>query len=278
MSTTPFSTGLWGSGAFGGSGGGGGATVGVPLYQILIPALRIAGITILPGTTPSIDQYAELIPQTNRMMSSYNLDGHRIYTANINQFPLTGGQKKYTIGPGADFDTTRPVYITYAVLMFPTNPVYRQPVRITLDESEWMNIPVQDIAGAPCSILYYDSGLDENGWGNIYLYPQPPTGYTLELATDLQMKSDFTSVDDLVILPPGYEEMMVTNLAIRCATMYPHESILSPDARDMAARALQAVIISNAKNPALQNEAAFVNNKPAPRSSMTPYGWWLGPG
>ena len=273
MSTSLFGTGLWG-----GIGGGGVPSVGIPLSQILIPALRIAGITILPGTTPSIDQYTELIPQVNRMMSSYNLDGHRVYSASIDSYPLVGGQKVYTIGPGADFDTTRPIFITCAVMMFPTNPVYRQPVRITLDESEWMQISVQDIPGAPAFILYYDGGLDDNGWGRIYLYPQPPTGYRLEISTVLQLKNNFTAISDVVLVPPGYEEMMVTNLAIRCATMYPHESVLSPDARDMAARALQSVIISNSKNPALQNEAAFINNKPAPRSSMTPFGWWLGPG
>jgi hypothetical protein len=207
------------------------------------------------------------------MMASYSLDGHRIYTANINDFPLVSGQKSYTIGPGADFDTPRPIFISAADIIFPTDPTVRYPIRIVLDEQQWMNITVQDISGAPPNVLYYDGGYDINGWAKIYLWYQPPDGYTLELATWNQLPS-FSSIDDIVTLPPGYEDMMVWNFALRVEGMYPLESKLLPQARQTARETLQAVITMNAKNPALSSEAARINSRGRRGPS---YGWWLGP-
>lgn len=248
------------------------------LADILKPALRSAGITFLPGTTPSTDIYAEAIPMVNRMMASFSLDGHRIYTSDITDYALTAGQKSYSIGIGGDFNSPRPIFITAASILFPTSPVVRYPLQITLEESVWTSIPVQDITGAPPWLLYYDGGFKQTtvtGLANIYLYPQPPAGYTLELATWSELKDNFTAVTDAVLLPPGYEEMMVWNFAVRLAAMYPKESTLLPDARDMARTSLGAVITSNSKCPDLHSEAARLNNRRG--SPGARYGWWLSP-
>lgn len=268
--------GTFGGGTFGGPGGGSGGTAGVPLSGILNAALRIAGITWLPGTTPGIDAYNELIPALNAMMDSYSLDGHRVYTSTIIDFPLTAGQKVYTIGPGAEFDTPRPIQIAAASILFPTDPTIRYPMRIILDEKQWMNITVQDIAGAPPWLLFYDAGYDENGWAKIYLYYQPTDGYTLELATWLQLQTGFTFASDVVVLPPGYEEMIRWNLGLTAAGMYPLESKIHPQAEVKAYAALQAIIVSNSKCPALRSEAAYTNRRG--RGQGLPYGWWLAPG
>ncbi len=238
--------------------------------------LRIAGITTLPMTTPNVDQYNELIPMVNRMLSSWNCDGHKIFTTSIEDFPLNEGQKIYTIGPGGDFDTDRPIYIKYADILFPTDPIYRRRMYI-MNDDEWSQVGIQEIGGAPPFALYYDGGMSDLGQAQIYIYFQPPAGYTLELYTWKQLKTSFTSPDDVAIFPPGYEHAITWNGGVQIAGMYPLEARLSPVAPKTAADALQNLIILNSQIPVMQSEAANINRRGNKRSSMTPYGWWQAP-
>lgn len=224
-----------------------------PLSDLLTAALRVAGIIMRPNWVLSTDMAAELIPALNRMLGSWNIDGSKIFTSGIQTFPLTSGVKTYTIGPGGDFDTARPNYYSVANILYPTGPVVRQPVRILRNDDEWASIRVQDIPGAPAWVLYPDMAFPLT---TLYLYPQPPAGYTLELYT-WQALSTYAAITDSVVVPDGYEEAIVWNLGVRAAAMYPHDSKLSPDARDQARRSLRAVQQLNAKTPALCTDQAL---------------------
>jgi hypothetical protein len=254
------------------------ASVGTPagltvLSSLLQPMLRIAGITMQPGIGPNVDQYSELIGMVNRMLSSYNLDGHTVYTSNIKQFPLNSGQKIYTIGPGGDFDVPRPTYISDATILFPTNPTVRRPVYI-MDQDEWSSIAVQDIPGAPSLALYYDGGIDASGRANIYLYYQPPADYMLELYLWNQLPTGFVTINDTATFPPGYEEFIVNQGGINAANLYPRESMLSPDARKLASQAYRRIQQSNSHSPKQVSEPGFGAEQTI---DMIPYGWTVGP-
>lgn len=218
--------------------------------------LRIAGITTLPGTTPSDDQYGELPSLVNNMLDSWSCGGFLIYNFSIDPYPLVSGQKIYTIGPGGDFDDQRPLAIKSANVLYPTSPVVRAPVRI-LDDDEWANIGIQDISGAPPFQLYYDGDMDENGLGKIYLRFQPPAGYTLELYTWKRLQSTFQDSEDLAIFPPGYAEAIVWNGALRVAAMYPLESKISALAPEMARKSYATLKEFNANSPKISTEAIF---------------------
>jgi hypothetical protein len=250
--------GTFGSGVFGGPGGDGtGGSAGVPLSSLLQPMLRMAGITVLPGTTPNVDQYGELVPMVNRLLGSWNCDGHKIFTTSISDpFPLTSGQKIYTIGPGGDFDTDRPMYVKGATVLFPTGPVLRRELRI-LDDEEWRAIAIQDIVGAPPYELYYDGGFDENGLASIYLRFQPPDGYSLELYTWQRLQTSFTSAADIAIFPPGYERAIVLNGALEVAALYPLEAKIAPIVPGLAAQALRDLMVLNMRCPKIGTEAGL---------------------
>mgnify|MGYP001469285395 CR=1 FL=1 len=253
-----FNNALWNSGTWGGTLGSGGGGVATNLAGLLTPALRIAGITKRPGIMAGVDQFTELIPAMNRMLASWSVDGHKIFTTSIATYSLVASQKIHTIGPGADFDAPRPLYIKSANILFPTSPVVRRPISI-VDDDQWRTIRVQDIPGAPPTTLYYDSGLDDNGWASIYLKPQAPAGYSLELYTWQALKADFSDVNDAVILPPGYEDAIVYNFALKTASLYPHECKVDPIAHAEAQKTLQALMTLNSNCPVHRSEAAFVN-------------------
>ncbi len=231
--------------------------INTTLGALLRPALRAAGITMRPGITPNSDQFNELIPEVNRMLQSYNCDGHTIFSTSIEEFALTAGQKIYTIGPGGDFDTTRPQYIRDANLIFPTNPQLRTPLKL-LDEHEWSLIPMQDINNSLPWGLFYNPTYGASGLGTIYLAFQPPSEYILELFSWKLLGNGFTSINDLVTLPDGYEDLIVWNMAIRAANFYPTMATLGPDVRMLAANALRRVRVLNTICPTLRSEAEFL--------------------
>ena len=216
-----------------------------------------------PNWIPSTDQYTEIIPALNRMLGSWNCDGWKIFTSKIETFPLTSGVKTYTIGPGGAFNTVRPLYYNLANILYPTSPVVRKPVQILYNDEEWASITVQDIPGAPSWYMYPDMA---NPLTTIYLYPQPPAGYTLEIYT-WQATAAFVLISDTVVLPPGYEEAIVWNLGVRMAAMYPHQSKLAPGAEKLAQKSLRAITTLNMRTPALHTDPSLA------REWGNGYGW-----
>lgn len=235
------------------------ATLGA---NIINPALRIAGITTLPGTTPSVDQTGELIPAVNRLLGSWNVDGAKIFNTLIQQFALIGGKKQYTIGPGGELDTrpgNRPVWIEGADFVLPGTPAVRIPMRILRTAKEWESIWVQDITASPAWALYYDSGYDSAGLGLVHIIGQPPPGYFVELYMWNRLSSNFLTTGDAFILPDGYEEALVYNLAVRAATLYPGVSKIAPDSVALAAKLARGISVMNQKSPLLTNDAAALS-------------------
>lgn len=223
------------------------------LSELIRPALRIAGVTQRPGITPSTDQYDELVAATNRLLGSWNVNGHTIFTTKIQEFALVAARKEYTIGPGGAFNTDRPMYIKDANILYPTSPLVRYPLEL-YDSHQWARITIQDLATAPPCVLYYDRDFAA-GLGKIYLWPQPPTGYRLELFSWSSLPQ-FSSTSDEVTLPPGYEEAIVENLALSAARLF--RMPISSDMRAAAARSLQALITYNSIMPKLTTDPMLV--------------------
>jgi hypothetical protein len=255
-------------GTFGGPGGSTGSAA-VAVSSIVMPAYRIAGITQRAMITPSQDMYDEAIPELNRLLDSMSCDGRKIFkTAISDPFTLTADQKIYTIGPGGDFDTDRPIHIRGANILFPTDPVVRREVYI-LDVDQWRGISVQDVPGAPPYALYYDRGMDENGCGKIYLRFQPPAGYSLELYTWDALQSNFTDKDNVAVFPQGYLHALVYQLAKSLAALNPNMANMSPRAYQIADQALATLISLNTRSPRIQNDPALTGDD----DGGDGYGW-----
>jgi hypothetical protein len=229
----------------------------VPLSLLLDPVLRIAGITTEPGIIPNAEQYGELVPELNRMMGHFNLNGHRIFTTSIDQYSLFTGQTVYLIGPGGDFDTDRPQRIAAANLITATDPTTRTPLHVAEDPTEWTRISIQELTSDPTGI-YYDKSYDGDGRGRIYIHPQGSDGDLLELLTWVRLATSFTAITDVAFFPDGYEDCIVWNLAIRAAMLYPLKSRLHPLAPERAKETLRAIQTSNTRSPRLYSEAADI--------------------
>lgn len=246
-----------GSGSIWGSSGTGGGGMINPVYLgrgILYPALRKAGITLGPQRTPSPAQYQDAIEELNRLVASLSCDRLFIYSKFDLIFPLTDS-KTYTIGASADpniaadFDAPRPEGIEAANIVLSSGASdLRYPLAIVTD-LQWSKIRLQDIPNTIPEVLYNDRGYPLS---TLFLWGQPMPGCSLELFY-WQLVPTFLTPDDQVLLPPGYEDALVLNLAVRLA---PHFQRGVPDDVRMQAReSLMRLESINAPRPIADTSA-----------------------
>jgi len=191
------------------------------LTQIANRALRDIGC-LRPGQTTSTDVLNDILTRANEMIDGWLLEELMTFTLNIAAYTLVAGTRTYKIGPGQvapNIAAARPTQVMEANIIINTvSPVVRRPMKI-LDHKEWAAIRVQDIPFALPLQLYYDKGFDAtNQFGTLYLWPGPLSSYQLELFTWQQLQS-FPDLVTALNFPPGYEQMIRTNLAVLIAPM-----------------------------------------------------------
>jgi len=215
-----------------------------PVSGLVYAAYRKAGVTLGPGRTPSPAQFQDAIDELNRLVASWEIDRLNIYSIQIETFTLTG-KKAYTIGYGtigaADFTAPRPVLIEHANVVRGI-PVLRYPLALITDQL-WSMIRFQDIPNTIPQALYNDRAYPVS---TLYIWGQPTAGDQLEIYVWTPLGT-FASVGDCVQLPPGYEDAIVLNLAVRLA---PHFQLpVNPDVRMDAQKSLMRIESINAPQP-----------------------------
>jgi len=154
----------------------------------------------------------------NRMIQKWNTEELMIYTINRQLFPITVGQQVYTIGIGGNINIPRPVKIEMASILIQTaaaNPVELPLTELT--DQDWWNTPVKNVQSAYPTQYWLTGNMPLN---EMYLWPIP-TNASSELVLYSWGKTEaFVSLNDDVILPNGYEEALVTNLAVALSNSY----------------------------------------------------------
>src|SRR5215831_4013027 len=235
---------LWDQVQFGGIAGGG--TPVTACKGLIYPALRKAGVTLGPQRTPSPAQYQDGLEELNRLIGSLNCDRLFIYSIARYEYPLSGA-KTFTVGIDpqgqtiADLNGPRPVQIDAANIIY-SMPQIRRPLALLTDLG-LRRVVVQDIANTIQYALYDDYAYPLS---TLYIYPQPVPGYILELFM-WQLVPSLVTCGDVVLLPPGYEDALVLNLAVRLG---PHfQRNVDPDVRADAQKALMRLESINAPRP-----------------------------
>ena len=130
-------------------------------------------------------------------------------------FALTGGVQSYTIGTSGTFNTDRPLKIESASISVSSSGAVEYPLRI-LNLTEWNLILEKGTSSNIPTDLYVDN---DYPLATINLYPKPSTAYYLILYS-LKPLTSISTLDSSVSFPPGYEEAIIYNGAIRLAPEY----------------------------------------------------------
>jgi hypothetical protein len=216
---------------------------GTPTSELLYHALRLARVTLGADRVPASQQYNDAMKCFTRMLGNWNALRGALYALDIHQWPTTAQQQIYQLGPGGDWDGPRPQRIARANLLFNTDPPIRRKLRIW-DDADWASIALQQIYTFP-SGLYNDAAAPLS---NIYLRPIPDAVYQIELFTWLGLQKP-VDLDTVLAYPDGWEEGIVSNLALRIGPMFGIP--VSPDVRILATNSMNAINRVAATSPKL---------------------------
>ena len=126
----------------------------------------------------------------------------------------------YTMGPGGDFNTTRPSSIDRISIVSLTNP--NQPLELPIDyytDWDWQNVPVKNIATTLPTAVYDDGDFPLR---RLSYWPIPSVQVKTRIYSWQQL-SQFPDLFTDLTFPPGYKEALRYNLASRLIAEMPGE-------------------------------------------------------
>jgi len=181
--------------------------------EIISDAAKTIG-ALAAGETLPASEATDGLNILNRMVATFSNEQLIIYARTTDEFTLTGNQQSYTWGTSGDFNSARPLSVELALAKI-TGQNEEYPVKI-LTAQEWANITDKTTTSSLVSRVYIEF---TNPTVTVKTWPIPNAANKL-IFYSLKPLSSFSALGDSVSLPPGYDEMLVSNLALRLAPSY----------------------------------------------------------
>jgi len=165
--------------------------------DLLTRALRAIG-NVGSGETPNADDINTAFAALNDMLDSWGTSRLFVYQLAEQSFPLVTGQATYLVGPGGDFNTTRPTKIDSAYVRLGQIDYQLDPI----DNDAFSAIALKATAPALPKYFYYNPQMPA---GELNLWPVPQSGLTIFMQSPQQLSQFPDQVTDIAF-PPGYAE------------------------------------------------------------------------
>ncbi|MFA5377098.1 MAG: hypothetical protein WC455_15210 [Dehalococcoidia bacterium] len=222
-------------------------------HDLIKSALRLCG-ALDTAQSPEADLSADSLEALQYILDFWSSQGLMIYAQTRESLAITGAAS-YTIGPGGDFDTTRPEQIAGAYV---SSGGLDYPLKI-IGPADYGDLAQKSLGGTPDRLFYNP----ENPLGKIYLYPLGAAGDTLSIYT-LKPLTEPTALTDTIVFPPGYKRTIKLNLYVDLAAEFgrPVDAMLYKELTD----AKEAIMAKNAS--ARANTARVESIRPYRRYSI----------
>ena len=210
-----------------------------------------------PGESMPSYHSAGMFRELNRMLGSWANETFLIYGQTEETLNLTANKSSYTIGNDAayDFNTIRPQEILEGSFIRETSGNTDYPLKIK-SLKEYRDIADKSTESIPYQIAYNST----YPYGTIYLFWSPSSAYELHLLS-LKEITAFATLTTTVSLPPGYEDAIIYNLALRIGPDY--GKTIRPDIVALAENGIKLLKRRNIKRlpPTRLEVGAFVNSR-----------------
>jgi hypothetical protein len=201
-------------------------------------ALRLLGV-LEPSEVPNAGQAAIVLETLNDWMDQGKADRPRIYTVARDTATLTPSAASFTVGTGGAINIARPVFLdSIGLVDNSVSPANEIPLELLTDE-KYASIPNKALTSTRPQAAYYRPDFPLG-----LLIPWPiSTGASLLWALYHPVAVDeFTDVNTVVTLPPGYRLMLITKLAIMMSPIFSRQvsrelARMAYDAEAIVARA-----------------------------------------
>jgi len=224
------------------------------LVQSALDALGIYGV----GEQLESADLADGRRRLNAMISSWAIQPLTIPVVSREVFSVVANTANYTIGSGGDFDTIRPIKIQSAALLLNSaSPVTEIPVGI-FTEQAWQALQTKGLTSTQWTQIYYEPTYTTGNLGTVTLYPIPTTADNDLVLYFQQPLVEFADNTTSYQIPPGYEEALVYNLAVRLAG--PHGLRVPDEIRQLAVQSRAVIKRNNMPVAELGNDMSSIGS------------------
>jgi hypothetical protein len=231
------------------------------LRSIATTAYQDLGV-VGQGFSLSAYQADQALTRANRMMQGWTLQSLTIPVILREVFDTVVGKggpdTPYTIGDGANLDTSRPPSIVGAGALLNSGLTTETEIpRGMLTPDAYEAIQVKRLTNPLFTDLYYRPDFASN-WGKVFLWPIPSeTTYKLVIYRPDQL-SEFADLDTDYDLPPGAEEAIQYGLEVRLMLGFPIPAERRQETRLMARESLATFKRGNTKLVDLGTDPALI--------------------
>ena len=200
------------------------------IRELITGSLRLINV-IQANEVATADDMNISLAALDALVDSWSTDNLAIYLLKAYYFPLVVNQKAYTLGSGGNWNLPRPMNVERIVVSYngsltldPLTGLYSlNQSQNTLDipmesltDAQYAAIPVKD-QPATYPLKFYDDG--NFPLRTISVWPVPTTGQPVTVWTR-QPLSTFSSLDDPINFPRGYERALRFNLALELSAEF----------------------------------------------------------
>lgn len=205
--------------------------------DIITQALKESGVLGV-GQPASAEDMNDAFFRLNMMMAQWSKKRLLVYHLIDTAFVSTGAQS-YTVGTGGNFNIARPDAVLSAFFRQTSgvNTPVDYPLAVTMAREDYNLIALKSLAAWP-SIAFYDAAYP---LGSLFVWPIPQSGLELHITTKAVL-AQFTSLAQVIVLPPEYIGALFYNLAARLRSAYqlPPDPSVTAFAKDSLAVLRQA--------------------------------------
>ena len=210
---------------------------------MILNSLVMTGEKSLDISTFTQNETTYHLSRINSMMDSWANERLMIPYLSQTSFPLTASTVSYSIGVGGTFNMVRPTKIVDPCFIRDTQNVDSELEIINMET--YGRIVQKQTSGSYPAYLAYDQGYSTTSTATVYVWPGPTSALTLFINT-LQPLLNFSTVTQTLLLPPGYQDAIESNYAVRSAIgVIP----VSNDLKEMARTTKAAIKTGNLISP-----------------------------
>lgn len=228
------------------------------LRDLLRSSFRLIGV-LHEGQGPNPDDFTDSLVVLNAMLTSWSVDRLNVFTIERDVYNLVANQQTYQIGAGApDFNAPRPLRIDRAAVIYTPSGQFQPEIPLGMFTTRgWENLAIKNIESSIPTNLYNDNAYP---YANLSLWPIPTLTLPLVLYVWQQLTTGFLvgGLDTALSFPPGYEDAVRYNLAVRLAPEWDKE--LREDVAMLAKEAKMLIQSINAPAPVLTCDPAVLGH------------------
>ncbi len=209
------------------------------ISTMILNSLVMTGEKSLDISTFTQNETSYHLSRLNSMMDSWANERLLVPYLSQTSFPLTVSTVSYSIGVGGAFNMVRPTKIVDPCFIRDTQNVDSELEIINMET--YGRIVQKSTGGSYPAYLAYDQQYSATSTATVYVWPGPTAALTLFINT-LQPLQSFSTVTVTLQLPPGYQDAIEANYAVRSAIgVIP----VSPDLKDLARTTKAAIKTQN---------------------------------